>query len=107
MQSAKTKVETAVKEYRRLFPIEYQAFLDSTRKKTDNLDTRWAEVKGAEHQIVRALFDMPEVLYHSIVQLLTDDEADWLFSRNAYKNQPAGLSWFIRKFPQFKITEDF
>lgn len=106
MNSAKIKVKTAVEEYVRLFPQEYEAFQRSHRAKEDNKKNDFATF-GSTEQIVRHLFDLPEVLHHSIRKLLTDEEYDWLYSRNAYEKNRKGLTWFVRTFPQFKITKDF
>jgi hypothetical protein len=106
MTSAKTKVKTAIEEYIRLFPQEYEAFTKSHRQKEANKENEFAEFNRSE-QIVRHLFDLPEVLHHSIQKLLTDEEYDWLYSRNAYEQKRQGLTWFVRTYPQFKITKDF
>ena len=106
MKSAKDKIRTSVKEYSRLFPQEYKSFLSSVRIKEDNRINDFAEFKGSD-QIVRHLFDMPENLYFTLQQLLQDHELDWFFGRGDYNNNRAGIRWFIKEFPQFKITKDF
>ena len=67
---------------------------------------KYAEFQRSE-QLVRHLFDIPETLFYAIKRTLTDEEHDWLFSRNSYERKRAGLSWFLKEFPQFKITKDF
>lgn len=106
MKRAKEQIAATVKEYQRLFPREYEAFLASTRKKQDNLLNEFAEMKGSE-QLVRHLFDLPETLHYALQRALTDEEYDWLYCRGQYERRREGLSWFIRTFPQFKITADF
>lgn len=106
MQSAKTKVKAVVQQYIKLFPTEYESFLISTRKKTDNLVNEFAELKQSD-QMVRHLFDLPLTLHNLIQIKLTDEEYDWLYARNSYEKTQGGLLWFVRSFPQFKITKDF
>lgn len=105
MQSTKERIKKCVEEYIRLFPLEYEQFKTSTRIKQDSLLTEFAELKG--DQMVRHLFDVPETLYYILMRRLTDEEMDWLYSRNAYERKRDGLTWFIRTFPQFRITKDF
>lgn len=106
MQSAKHKVKTCVKEYIRLFPQEYDAFLNSVRVKVNKAENKWASTKKTD-MLERHVIDMPEVLYFSIHNLLTEEEEDWLYSRNAYQKNFAGMNWFCKTFPEFKITENF
>jgi len=107
MQSTKEKIKTVIKEYIKIFPTEYEYFQQSIRIKQDNLQTEWAELNAPSEQIVRHLMDMPETLYIALRQNLNKQELDWLFSREEYKGKRAGIMWFIRAFPQFKITKDF
>jgi len=106
MQPTKTKITTVIKEYIKLFPQEYEAFLNSTRAKQDNVANKYAELGNAD-QLVRHLFDVPATLHTALRSNLTDEEFSWLFSLNEYERKRAGLTWFIRAFPQFKITKDF
>jgi hypothetical protein len=106
MQSTKEKIKKVVIEYMKLFPAEYDAFLNSVRQKNEAKSNAYAEIKGGD-QMVRHLFDIPETLYYCFRTNLTDDEFNWIFGTNDHKKQRAGLSWFIRTFPQFKITKDF
>lgn len=106
MKRAKEQVTATVKEYIRLFPKEYDAFLSSTRAKQHNLIDEFAEMKGSE-QMVRHLFDLPETLHYALQRALTDEEYDWLYSRGQYERRREGLSWFIKAFPQFKITSEW
>lgn len=106
MTSAKEKVALTVKEYIRMFPLEYDSFLNSTRKKADSVTTEFAEIQGSD-MISRHLFDLPEVLHYALQRQLTDEEYDWLYSRGAYEKRREGLAWFIKAFPQFKITSEW
>lgn len=104
MQTAKTKVETAIREYARLFPDELKAFTTSVAEKVDKKDTKFAEVHGSD-MLERHLFDMPETLYYAINRMLTKEEFDWLFNRTG--DDPSGLKWFLSTYPSFSITGDY
>ena len=108
MKRAKDQVEELVKQYIKLFPAEYKTFLVANRKRVDDLgiSNDFAEVEGSD-MVVRHLFELPEVLHYSLQRGLTDEEYDWLYSRGSYEKKTAGLAWFIKRFPQFKITKDF
>jgi hypothetical protein len=106
MKNTKKKIEEAVKQYTQMFPSEYAAFLKSHKIKQDDKLNDFAEVKGGDH-LVRHLMDMPETLYFALKQNLLEDEMDWLFSKNTHVGKREGISWFIRRFPQFRITADF
>lgn len=108
MERAKQQITLLVTEYIRLFPAEYKAFLDNNRVRIEGLDynNEFAEFKGSE-QLVRHLFEVPETLYYAFVRGLTDEEMDWLYSRNQYEKNRNGIRWFMGAFPQFKVSKDF
>lgn len=108
MDRAKEQIRVLVAEYKKLFPGEYKQFLESNRLRIEGLDYNndFAEIRGSQH-VVRHLFEIPETLYHAFLRGLTDEELDWLYSRNQYEKDRKGLAWFIREFPEFKVTKDF
>lgn len=106
MQSTKDRIKKVVQEYRKMYPLEYQDFLASHRQKQDTKMNEFAEFKQ-HSQLVRHLFDVPETLYFALKLKLTEEQFDWLYGFNEFEGQRAGVTWFIRTFPQFKITEDF
>lgn len=106
MQSTKERIKKVVREYIKMYPLEYEQFLSSHRKKQDNKINEFAEFKRS-NQLIRHLFDIPETLYFALKLKLQPEQFDWLYGFNEYEGQRAGLTWFIRTFPQFKITEDF
>lgn len=106
MKQTKERIVTCVREYKKLFPMEYEAFINSVRVKQDNKVNKYAEF-GASDQMVRHLFDVPETLYFIFQRHLRDEEFNWLFSRGDFERKRAGLTWFIKTFPEFKITKDF
>ncbi len=106
MQSTKERIKKVVKEYIKMFPLEYEQFLNSHRQKQDNKINEFAEFKQHD-QLVRHLFDIPETLFMALRMKLTTEQFDWMYGFNEYEGNRAGVTWFIRTFPQFKITEDF
>lgn len=106
MQSTKDRIKAVVKEYTRVFPLEYEQFLNSHRIKQDTKMNEFAEFKK-HGQLVRQLFDVPETLYLALKMKLTEEQFDWLYGFNEFEGKREGLTWFIRTFPQFKITKDF
>lgn len=85
-----------------MFPTEYSNFLMSHREKQDNKVNKFAELKGSDH-VIRHLTDMPESLYMALQLNLNAEEWDWLF----LSSKRDGMAWFMKTFPQFKITADF
>lgn len=106
MNSAKEKITTAVSEYQRLFPQEYKDFLNSKQIKLELKNDKWAST-GKSTALERHLFDMPEKLYTAIKRLLNDEELSWFNGRDEYHGDMRAVQWFMRTFPQFKITQDF
>lgn len=106
MQVTKNKIEQAVRQYTQMFPSEYKAFLKSHRVKEHNKINEWADFKASD-QMVRHLLDMPETLYFALKQSLTTEEMDWLYGKNTHFGKREGIKWFMKRFPQFKITKEF
>lgn len=106
MQLTKKKIDEAVKQYTQLFPSEYKAFLTSTRAKKAQNQNDFAELKQSD-MIERHLMDIPETLYYALRQHLTDEEFDWLYGKNTHHGKREGIAWFMRKYPQFRITKEF
>lgn len=106
MQSTKARITKVIKEYIKTFPVEYEQFLMSHRKKQDNKTNKWGEFKQSD-QMVRHLFDIPESLFMALKMKLTDDQFNWFYGFGDYEGKRDGVTWFIRNFPQFKITDDF
>lgn len=108
MERAKKQIDIVVKEYRRLFPAEYKAFLKSNALRIDGLegDNKFAEIKGSQ-QVIRHLTEVPETLYYALVRGLTDEELDWLFARNRFRNDFKGIKWFMETYQDFNVTKAF
>lgn len=106
METAKHKIETAVKEYTRLFPEEYRLFKKATVEKVSRLKDDFATT-GQSNVIERHLYDVPEQLHSAIYQILTDQEYDWYTGRGEFQGSLSAAQWFIGRFPEFKITSEF
>lgn len=107
MDVTKEKIRKAVREYVRMFPSEYENFLNSQRVKQDKKATKFAEIRGSQDQIVRHLIDIPATLDTIFKIHLQQDEQDWLFGLGTHKGKRAGMIWFMKAFPQFNISEEF
>ena len=106
MQTAKDKITVAVKEYKRLFPEEYQQFLKGNQITIDKQKDEWAST-GKDGAVERHLFDTPEKLYQAITRMLNDEEIDWWHARGQYVKKFFAARWFIETFPEFKVTREF
>lgn len=106
MDATKELVKKVIREYMRVFPIEYEQFLNSHRKKQDNTINEFAEFTQHD-QLVRHLFDVPESLYLALKMKLPSEDFDWLFGTGVYEKSYEGVKWFMKNYPQFKITKDF
>lgn len=107
MESAKDKIRSAVAEYKRLFPKEYQMFLKSNQITIDKQNDKWGSTGKDSKLVERHLFDTPEKLYNAIQAMLNNEEKDWWAARGEYIKNFSGAKWFIGEFPEFKITKEF
>ena len=106
MDATKERVTKVVREYMRVFPVEYEQFLHSHRQKQENTINEFAEFKQHD-QLVRHLFDVPESLYLAFKLKLPSEDFDWLFGTGVHEKSYTGVKWFMKNYPQFKITKDF
>lgn len=106
MQTAKTKIDVAVKEYMKLFPAEFEQFKKTNAMTIGKQENKWASIKG-DHAVQRHLFDLPEKLYHAIDQTLTIEERDWFQAKGTYLGKWEGTQWFMKKYPVFSVTKEF
>ena len=103
MQSAKTKITECVKEYIKLMPDEYAAFLTIVADKKSNLiDAKFGLAKDSANEM-RALFEMPSTLHDMIIMKLDEEETEWFKAGGA--NKKAGARWFAENFPAFRLPD--
>lgn len=107
METAKEKIVTAVQEYKRLFPQEYKSFLKSHAITIDNQKDKWGSTGKDSHAIRRHLYDTPEKLHQAITRMLNEHELDWFNARGEFVKNFSGAQWFITRFPEFKVTQEF
>jgi len=105
VEKAKTKITEIIKQYIRLFPSEYEAFKRSVAPKKEN---DFAEIKGSDI-IERQLYELPETLHYALRKGLEIEEWAWLQNDTlyGYARNRGGVRWFIRAFPEFKITKEW
>lgn len=106
MDATKERVKKIIREYIRMFPTEYEDFMSAQRVRQENKVDKFAELKGHD-QLVRHLVEIPESLNLALKMKLEQEQFDWLFGFNEYEGHYNGFTWFIKLFPQFKITEEF
>jgi len=107
MKSAKEKITTAVKEYKRLFPDEYKQFKKSNQITINKQENAWASTGSHDNLVERHLFDTPEKLHQAISRMLNEEELDWWNARGVYTKNFAAAKWFISTYPEFKVTKQF
>lgn len=106
MDATKERIKKVIREYIRTFPVEYEEFMSAQRVRQENKINKFADFKGSD-QIVRHLVEIPESLNLALKMKLEQEQFDWLFGFNEYEGKYNGFSWFIKMFPQFKITDEF
>lgn len=94
----KIKIRTAVADYFRMFPEDWEACKVEISIQRQGLDHELASIKGT-HAIRRALFTIPEKLSAMIAKKLNDNEL------LQFKEKESGR-WFAKEFKQFSITKE-
>lgn len=103
MQSAKSKIKKAVKDYARLRPEDYKNVCEVIAEKRKLTKSKFGLLEGSEH--MRALFEIPEDLHDMLVQALAVEELQW-FKSGVVGDKNQGGRWFATTFPQFAIARD-
>lgn len=101
MGGAKHTIRQIVQGYKLLYPDEYEAVVKMVREKRGLLaDEKFGTDKSGGSQ--RGLFEIPELIHQSIVDLLSDDQLLWF--KTGTKLEPnAGGRWFAKTFPEFAL----
>lgn len=94
----KMRIRTAVADYFKMFPEDWEECKTEIQIQKQNLDTEFAELKGT-HAITRALYTIPEKLSVMIAKKLSVDEAQEMSVKE-------NARWFATEFPMFRITKD-
>ena len=102
MKNIKRKVKNAVDLYKQTFQKEYNQVVVEIQQARQNQITEWGEAvteDGSSHAIKRELFRVPETLYNLIIANLSDEEV-------AQMDTDEYSKWFLKEFPQFRMTKD-
>ena len=94
----KKKIKLIVKQYKKDNPYEYKLVVDIIKKKRDNQKNRFADLTKSMDTVNRALYETPERLWFEISWSLSDEEKEWFRTTKAAR-------WFVRTFPEFRLTE--
>jgi hypothetical protein len=97
-QSTQSKIINAVSEYKRLFPEEFQVFLNGNRAKISKNKDKFGSFSKNIDYFERAILEYPETLFAAFKLKFTDD--DWKFL-----DSKQGSRWFAKQFPEFKAAE--
>jgi hypothetical protein len=91
------KIHQIVRDYREMFPEEYELYLKAIEQDRVNLKTKFAEL-GKTYAIKRALYSVGTKLDAMFLKALTEDEQKELSTLE-------GGRWFAKEFPQFSLTK--
>jgi len=95
----KQKVKSIVKQYKTLFPNEYDYVVDLVMdKKQQNALSNNATGKIDGQVLERALCEYPETLSNMIISKLDSEELKWFHSRE-------GANWFAQTFKEFNVVK--
>jgi hypothetical protein len=94
----KMRIRTAVADYFKMFPEDWELCKLDIQYQRQNLKTEMADV-GGTHAVKRALFSVPEKLATMIGKKLSVQEAQ-LFK------EKENARWFANEFPQFRISKE-
>lgn len=97
MNEIKIKITALVTKWEIDNPTEFGLFLESRKKKTDNLSNKFGEMKGSTF-IERILFEMPESLDIELINALSVDDMKWFRSKE-------GSLWFNKSFKQYNVSQ--
>lgn len=91
------RVALAVKDYKEMFPEEYDMLMLAIQDQRDNLRDDMATLKDT-NAVKRALVTLSDKLYGMInLKLDEQDQMDW----SSLETQ----RWFCKTFPEFAVTK--
>lgn len=96
MDTAKTRIAEMLKEYIRVYPIEWADFQLSIKEKLSLSKNDFGELDGS-NLIERKLFEMPETLYIIFELKMDKAELEWFKTKE-------GSRWFVKTYPQFNTS---
>jgi len=107
MNKTQSKIKKLVSEYKRIFPIEYQAVIKIVKEKREKQKTISVftpkggvvrRIKSESEVLRRPLLEYSETLETVFETRLTDIEKKYFKSKK-------GSLWFAKEFKEFRIPE--
>lgn len=90
----KKRIENTVKEYKRIFPLQYKLAAEANKQRAKNQKTGWGEVLDGSSILEREELRMPTDLHTILYTKLTPEEQEEF-------ETDAGILWFQRRFPEW------
>lgn len=95
MEFTKKRIISIVRNWKKLFPKEYEASVLFNKIRVENRGTDWGEFDKGNSALGREILCWPETLTAAFNAKLTMEEQKWLFS------DPKSTVWMQRTFPEF------
>lgn len=93
-------IKTIVEDYKWLFKVEYQDFLQWIKEVQKQQENKFATITGQEDEIIqRKLGEVPETLHVMFQKRLDTEDREYLRSKK-------GSRWFYKTFKEFRVTKD-
>ncbi len=96
IEKIQDKISSIVDEYKRIFPAEYRLAVEAVKKKRENMQTKFGEIKG-NGIVERAIAEYPETLFTSLNLQLDSDSL-------AYFSSKKGIRWFANKYREYSLV---
>jgi hypothetical protein len=97
-QLTKQKIKNTVKGYKLLFSDEFNQFTQSMDYIRRIQANEFSSLKQDNGMVQRALFEIPENLYSSIIKTLDDNQLKYFKSKECAR-------WFAKTFPEFALAQ--
>jgi len=97
MKNVQRKIKNSVELYQKHFADEYKLVVEQIKEVRESLESDFADLEG-NHVLKRELFRTPEKLYNLFISNLSATELK-------YMDTDAYAKWFIKEFPEFRITK--
>ena len=94
----KMKINTAVADYMKMFPEDWEECKREIQIQRQNLDNEYAKLKET-HAITRALYTIPEKLSGMIAKKLSPEEI-------ALFTEKENARWFAKEYQIFRISKE-
>lgn len=92
-EQTKKRLSNVIREYKRIFPREYELVVLYNKQHAENQATKWGELNNAD-VVGREVQRMPTTLYELIRLKLSKEEVTELESDK-------GFLWFQRAYPEW------